>query len=520
MSIILGCILEKLIEEIVKINSKYKYLRLNKITYFAAGDHCKIEFLYPNEEPFLDNAKKSFSEIKKISQQLTGIETHCDFFKVAVVEEHIILSLQTIIKTELNTNNFSSKNIQIHLGGITKVIISIDELYYDYAISKELDKQIAHNLSDTYCADFEIELIKKEGKEDILDILKPEPVKASIAFTNKRLIFPVSVNNFIGKEINEPAVYIKDLNIFCEQEAVICGTITGLKRSTYKSKKNPESDKEKVYYKFNLQDFTGQVECVFFAHSSSVQKADNLTDGSEIILKGKVEQGKYSLNIIVRSISYCEIPKDLVEVKHRNPVPENYTVIFPEDITITEQANFLIQDVIPNEIKKNTYVVFDLETTGIGDNDRITEVAAVKIIDGVICQLFSTLINPKMIIPSDTSQLTGITDEMVAQSPTYEEIAGDFYKFCENAILVGHNILDFDLPFVNRYSNISHYYFDEHKVEDTLVIARQKLKGKIHNFKLTTVAQYFNIVNIMAHRAQFDALTTAKVFLELSKLPS
>ena len=519
MSIFLGNILEKLIEEIIKINPKYKYLRLNKITYFAAEDYCKIEYLYPNEEPFLDNSKKSFSEIKKISQQLTGIETHCDFFKVAVVEENIILSLQTIIKTELNTNNFPSKNIQIHQGKITKVTISIDELYYDYAISKELDKSIAHNLSDSYCADFEIELIKKEGKEDILDILKPEPIKAAVTYTNNRLIFPVSVNHFIGKQINEPAVYIKDLNLYCEQDAVICGTITGLKRSTYKSKKNPESDKEKVYYKFILQDFTGQVECVFFAHSSSVQKADNLTDGSEIILKGKAEQGKYSLNIIVRSISYCEIPKDLVEVKHRNPVPESYSIIFPEDIKITEQANFLIQDIIPDEVRKNTYVVFDLETTGIGNSDRITEIAAVKIIDGKICQMFSTLINPKMKIPVDTSQLTGITDEMVAQSPTYEEIAGDFYKFCQDAILVGHNVLDFDLPFVGRYSDITHFYFDEHKVEDTLIIARQKLKGKIHNYKLTTVAQYFNIVNIMAHRAQFDALTTAKVFLELSKLP-
>ncbi|HEY8389822.1 MAG TPA: exonuclease domain-containing protein [Clostridia bacterium] len=510
--------MEKLIEEIIKINPEYKYLRLNKVTYFAAEDYCKIEYFYPNDEPFLTKAKSSFAEIKKISQQLTGIETYCDFFKVEVKEEHIILSLQTLIKTELNTNNFPSKNIKIELGKISKISISIDELYYDYAITKGLDKQIEQNLSNNFCADFEVELIKKESKEDILDILKPEPLKV-VTYTNNRLIFPISVNHFIGKEINEPAVYIKDLNLYCEQEAVVCGTIKGLKRATYKSKKNPESDKEKVYFKFTLEDFTGQVECIFFAHSSSVQKADNLTDGSEIILKGKVEQGKYSLNIVVRSISYCEIPKGLVEVKHRNPVPEKYAVIFPEDIVITEQASFLEKDTVPDEIKKNTYVVFDVETTGIGENDKITELAAVKIKDGKICQLFSTLINPKMKIPPETSKITGITDEMVAQSPTYEEIAGDFYKFCENAILVGHNIVEFDLPFISRYSDTTHYYFDEHKVEDTLIIAREKLKGKLSNYKLTTVAQYFNIVNIMAHRAQFDALTTAKVFLELSKLP-
>lgn len=509
--------MEKLIEEIIKINPAYKYLRLKNLTYSAVSDSCEIDFCYPEEEPFLENAKASFAQIRKIAKQLTGIETHCNFYKADASSELVLLSVQSIIKAELNINNYPFKNIEIKREKPIKITANIEELYYDYALAKQLDKILEEKLSDTYCADFSVQLNKIQADINIDEILKTEPIKVT-KIENKRLIHPISVNFLVGKEITEPAIYIKDLSLYSEQDVVICGVIRGFKKATYKSKKNPESDKEKTYYKFTLEDFTGQVGCIYFAPNSAVPKVDILTDGSEIIVSGKAQQGRNSLEVHIRSISLCEIPKDLVEVKLRYPVPDKYELIIPEEIKIVEQVNFLVKDEIPEEIKKNTYVVIDLETTGTEDNDRITEIAAVKIIDGKICQLFTTLINPKKRIPEKVSKITGITDEMVAMSPTFEQVAGDLYKFCHGAILVGHNILEFDLPVLNRYSDITHYYYDEHQVLDTLVIAREKLKGKINNFKLNTVAEFFNITNIMAHRAQFDALTTAKVFLELSKL--
>ncbi|HEY8423978.1 MAG TPA: exonuclease domain-containing protein [Clostridia bacterium] len=510
--------MEKLIEEIIKINSAYKYLRLDKLTYYAVSDSCEIDFLYPDEEPFLDSAQSSFAEIRKLANQLTGIQTRCNFLKVNAASEHIVLTVQTIIKTELNINNYPLKNIEVQNGKPIKITANIEELYYDFALAKQLDKILEAKLSDAFCADFSVQINKIEAKVDLEEILKPEPLKV-VSQENKRLIYPVSVNYLLGKEINEPAIYIKDLSLYSEQDVVICGVIKNFKKAAYKSKKNPESSKEKVYYKFTLEDFTGQVECVYFSPDSAVQKADTLVDGSEIIISGKARQGRNSLEVTVRSISLCEIPKNLVEVKLRKPAPEKYQLIFPEEIQIFEQANFLIKDEVPEEIKKNTYVVIDLETTGTSENDRITEIAAVKIIDGKICQMFSTLVNPKIKIPAEVSKITGITDDMVAMSPTFEQVAGDLYKFCDGAILVGHNILEFDLQVLNKYSDITHYYYDQHKVEDTLLIAREKLKGKINNYKLSTIAEYFNITNPMAHRAQFDALTTAKIFLELAKLP-
>jgi DNA polymerase III epsilon subunit family exonuclease len=510
--------LEKLIEEIIKINPAYKYLRLKNITYSAISDSCEIDFYYPEEEPFLDNAKASFAQIRKIAKQLVGIETHCNFFKADASSELVLLSAQSIIKSELNINNYPLKNIEYQREKSIKIVVKIEELYYDYALAKQLDKILEEKLSDTYCADFSVKLQKLQADINIEEILKTEPIKI-LKQENKRLIYPVSVNYLVGKEITEPAIYIKDLGLYSEQEVIVCGVIKGFKKAAYKSKKDPESEKERVYYKFILEDFTGEVGCIYFAPNSAVPKADILKDGSEIIVSGKAQQGRNSLEVHVRSISLCEIPKDLVEIKIRYPAPEKYELIFPQEIKVVEQVNFLIKDEVPEEIKKDTYVVIDLETTGTEDNDRITEIAAVKIQDGKINQVFTTLVNPKKKIPEKVIQITGITDEMVAMSPTFEQVAGDLYKFCYGAILVGHNILEFDLPVLNRYSDITHYYYDEHKVLDTLIIAREKLKGKINNFRLNTVAEYFNITNIMAHRAQFDALTTAKVFLELSKLP-
>ncbi|HEY8419914.1 MAG TPA: exonuclease domain-containing protein [Clostridia bacterium] len=509
--------MEKLIEEIIKINSAYKYLRLKSLTYSVISDSCEIDFFYPDEEPFLDNAKASFSHIRKIAKQLIGIETHCNFFKVDSSSELVLLSAQSIIKAELNINNYPLKYISIQREKPIKIIANIEELYYDYALAKQLDKILEEKLSDAYCADFSVKLEKLQAELDIEEILKTEPINIT-KIENKRLIYPVSVNYLVGKEITEPAIYIKDLGLYSDQDVVICGTIKGFKKATYKSKKNPESEKEKVYYKFILADFTGEIGCIYFAPNSAVPKADILQDGSEVIVSGKAQQGRNSLEVHIRSISLCEIPKDLVEIKIRYPVPEKYQLILPEEIKIVEQANFLIKDEIPEEIKKNTYVVIDLETTGTDANDRITEIAAVKIQDGKICQLFTTLVNPKKKIPEDVIKITGITDEMVAMSPTFEQVAGDLYKFCYGAVLVGHNILEFDLPVLNKYSDITHYYYDEHQVLDTLIIAREKLKGKISNFRLNTVAEYFNITNANAHRAQFDALTTAKIFLELAKI--
>ena len=93
-----------------------------------------------------------------------------------------------------------------------------------------------------------------------------------------------------------------------------------------------------------------------------------------------------------------------------------------------------------NLLKNKTYVVVDLETTGLMPNyAKITEIGAIKIVDGKMVQKFHTLIDPEVKIPKNLVEKIGITDEMVVGKPKYEEVLPAFYQFIEGATIICHN---------------------------------------------------------------------------------
>src|SRR5690606_28202153 len=96
------------------------------------------------------------------------------------------------------------------------------------------------------------------------------------------------------------------------------------------------------------------------------------------------------------------------------------------------------------------YIIIDIETTG-GNNKsgRITEIAAFRHDGHKITAKYTTLVNPGIPIPPFIKNLTGISDEMVADAPTFEEIAGELYRFTANAIFVAHNV-NFDYSFIKE----------------------------------------------------------------------
>lgn len=97
------------------------------------------------------------------------------------------------------------------------------------------------------------------------------------------------------------------------------------------------------------------------------------------------------------------------------------------------------------------YVVFDLETTGVSDKcDRVIEISAVKVRGGVVTDEFTSLVNPGMHIPYSATEVNGITDSMVKDSPSFEVVLKKFVDFIEDLPLVGHNINYFDMRFIYR----------------------------------------------------------------------
>ena len=96
------------------------------------------------------------------------------------------------------------------------------------------------------------------------------------------------------------------------------------------------------------------------------------------------------------------------------------------------------------------YVLFDLETTGISwEKDEVVEISAVKVKGGEVVDEFSSLVNPGMPIHYYASEVNGITDDMVADSPSFDKVLEEFLEFAGDAVLVGHNIHTFDMKFIH-----------------------------------------------------------------------
>lgn len=174
---------------------------------------------------------------------------------------------------------------------------------------------------------------------------------------------------------------------------------------------------------------------------------------------------------------------------------------------------YLTQDVEPFEEIPDTYCVFDLETTGFNPKlEKITEIAVCKVRNGEIIDEFSTFVNPEKSIPKNVQELTHITDDMVKDAPTIEEILPKFLEFTKDTILVAHNA-KFDISFISHFAKELKLEFKP-KVMDTLVIARE-LYTSVENHKLGTLAEFLGITLEGAHRAINDTRATAKVFLRM-----
>ena len=160
-----------------------------------------------------------------------------------------------------------------------------------------------------------------------------------------------------------------------------------------------------------------------------------------------------------------------------------------------------------------SYVCFDLETTGLSpEKDEIIEIGAVKVIEGKVVDRFMRFVKPDQLISEMVTQITGITNEMVAMAGPTAQVIFDFLQFCEDYPVLGHNLM-FDYRFMCRYAK--KYYMDFEKIGlDTLKISR-KVLTELPSRSLESLCEHYGIINASAHRAYHDALATAKIYQTL-----
>ena len=326
---------------------------------------------------------------------------------------------------------------------------------------------------------------------------------------------------------------------------------------------------DKNIFTIDITDYTGSTTVKVFNSIRESASVDTIKKGATIAVLGDVEYDKYAGELVVnaRSIGTAEKVKvvdkasekrvelhlhtnmsqmdaitsagDLVNRAygwgHKAIAITDHGVAqaFPEAMNAAEKIEknggeikilygmeaYFIDDLVESVAGQGdtpfegTFICFDIETTGLSPNhEKITEIGAVKVVNGEITDTFSTFANPEKPIPPRIVQLTGITDDMVADAPSQSEAVSAFLEFAGDNVLVAHNA-PFDTSFIRRAcENMGREY--NYTSVDTVAIARAILPD-IKNVKLDTVADYLRLGKFNHHRATDDATILAKIFISL-----
>jgi DNA polymerase-3 subunit epsilon len=175
-------------------------------------------------------------------------------------------------------------------------------------------------------------------------------------------------------------------------------------------------------------------------------------------------------------------------------------------------AKQLAFDELGTPLRTTTFVVFDLETTGVSDEDTITEIGAVKVRGGEVVGEFATLVDPGRGIPPEVVSLTGITDAMVYTAPRLTEVLPAFLEFTRGAVLVAHNA-GFDINFMRKACERHGHRWPRPTVVCTVQLARRVLtREEAPSCRLAMLAELLGARTRPIHRALADARATVDVF--------
>lgn len=170
------------------------------------------------------------------------------------------------------------------------------------------------------------------------------------------------------------------------------------------------------------------------------------------------------------------------------------------------------------------FVVFDLETTGLSaTNDEIIEIGAIRFEANAPTEIFHTYVKPKKKISKRITLINGITNEMVENSPTIEDVIPKFLDFIKNDVLIAHNS-NFDMGFILNQIYSQGYKKIKNKTIDTLKLARQKVRDydiendrdiKLNTYKLDKLKYYLGLSRLSSHNSIDDCKVCAYLYIKI-----
>lgn len=405
----------------------------------------------------------------------------------------------------------------------------------------------------------EAELLIRQRERRIDD-----QIKSTIQNREEEKKEEIKVENInFGRKIKNDVINIKDIYGLKGVSTALIGKVYGLNVL--------ETKNGYFIYTFDLEDKTDAISCKLFANKKNNYKLQQFCEGAEVMVEGVLNYDKFSqedvftINAMVdatlgkhtdtaldkrvelevhtkmTNLDGFVDSKDLIntlkswkmdavgitDTETLQALPDLYDALSKEGIRMLPGAELLLVEdelrVLTNlsdkkvpdisDIKDASFVVFDLETTGLSKyKDRITEIGAVKVCNGKITEEYNQLVNPEMVISEKITDITGITNEMVEDCPKIKEVMGDFLKFCGDSILVGQNT-DFDVGFIKENCFRMGIEFSPLYL-DTLPMARA-LFSDMKKFSLDKIARKLEIPAFNHHRASDDARATAQIFIKM-----
>ncbi|KGR80318.1 PolC-type DNA polymerase III [Ureibacillus manganicus] len=191
-------------------------------------------------------------------------------------------------------------------------------------------------------------------------------------------------------------------------------------------------------------------------------------------------------------------------------------MIFGIEANLVDDGSPIAYDEQHIDLDKATYVVFDVETTGLSTAyDTIIELAAVKIQEGKVIDKFERFANPHKPLTAKIIELTHITDDMLVNAPEVDGVVTEFREFIGDAIVVAHNA-SFDMGFLYTAYEKAGIQGVTHPVIDTLELSRM-LNPTLKSHRLNTLSKRYGIELTQHHRAIYDTEATGELMLHLLK---
>ncbi len=505
-----------------KTNNAYKDFKLVSVIFEESSRNCTFKFMYKDSIKSDDKDKLTKLIHEYISDDVNVI-VKC---KKAYVDSDLVkdIIVNFVHRNLTSVVGFEKSNIDVKLDHGIYITINCDNIQYGYLNAEKNRADLFEYVQNFFFETCYIDIICNNHNSVINDeCIDRDALIANIEVSdsNVKYVKIDNVSKYIGDVVSAP-IQIDCIN-GTMQDIEIAGKIQYFSEKSFESKK-PDKDGHnaiRTYYSFTLIDKNNRMNCVYFPHKSDMVKAGKLADGMTVVVHGDVEEYNGRINFKVKSIAKCDIvSQPVVETEPEVPIKttpnKKYLCCTPEPYVEVYQDNLFMthENVVGQYLLDHDVVVFDVETTGLEPTRcEILEIGAVKLHKGRIVETFETLVKPSVPVPSEITEITGITDDMVKDSPSIRLALPDFYKFAYGCTLIAYNI-DFDYKFISVQGKKLGYVFDNKQI-DALYLARAYIPG-LKNFKLATVCKHLGVSLVNAHRAVNDALATAECVIKLS----